>query len=302
MIKQLPIHLSVVLSTYNDEHYISESIQSILNQTYPYFELIIVNDGSTDKTLKIVKSFNDPRIVLINKPNTGLIDSLNIGVKYAKYDWIARMDGDDIAEPNRFEEEIKLINNDVVIISSQCSVINELGTTISHTKFFTSNIGISLSHLLDLSLIAHPTVIFNKKAFFEVGGYDSMMYVAEDYDLWAKMCTKGKLVISNKQLLKLRKHSGNISTAKREIAILNNCIGYIKRIHRINRSLTTSEYQSIKQTVERLKLYKWYYGRVETSTFDYLIKHVIRLLDVYFNNSIRCLVHSIKTNNHETTI
>lgn len=142
------IFLSVVLSTYNDEKYIAEAIQSILDQTYPYFEFIIVNDGSTDSTLNIIKSFKDDRIVLIDKPNTGLIDSLNTGVRAAKYDWIARMDGDDIAEPYRFEEQVKAIKRDIVLVSSQCSIIDSDGISIGTTRFLTSRIGIMLSKVL----------------------------------------------------------------------------------------------------------------------------------------------------------
>ena len=289
--------ISVVISTYNDEKYIAESIQSILNQTYPYFELIIVNDGSTDNTLQIVKSFDDPRIVIIDKPNTGLIDSLNVGVKAATYEWIARMDGDDVAEPTRFEEEIKLFRDNVVIVSSQCSVINEFGVTTGRTKFFTSKFGVALSNLFDLSLIAHPTVIFNKSVYNEVGGYDPLMYVAEDYDLWAKMCAKGKLAICNKQLLKLRKHGGNISSNKRKVAILNNCIGYIKKMSNINRCLTPSEYESLKHAVEESSLYKNCYGQVETSTIDYLVKHTIRFLEVCLFRRYSGVTRAIKRNN-----
>lgn len=79
-----PIYLSVVLCTYNEERYIMDSVLSILNQTYPYFELIIVNDGSTDKTKEILETLNDKRIRIINKPNTGLPNSLNVGISQAK--------------------------------------------------------------------------------------------------------------------------------------------------------------------------------------------------------------------------
>lgn len=99
-----PIYLSVVLSTYNDEKYIAEAIQSILEQTYPYFEFIIVNDGSYDRTLEIINSFKNSRIILIDKPNTGLIDSLNIGILSSKYDWIARVDFYDIYGHEYFGE------------------------------------------------------------------------------------------------------------------------------------------------------------------------------------------------------
>ena len=103
--------ISVLLCTYNDEKYIKDAIESILNQTFKKFEFIIVNDGSTDRTLDIIKQYNDERIVLIDKKNTGLTDSLNLGVSIAKTNWIARMDGDDISINNRFENQIKYLKD-----------------------------------------------------------------------------------------------------------------------------------------------------------------------------------------------
>ncbi len=247
--KTEPIFLSVVLSTYNDEKYIAEAIQSILDQTYPYFEFIIVNDGSTDGTLNIIKSFRDDRIVLIDKPNTGLIDSLNTGVRAAKYDWIARMDGDDIAEPYRFEEQVKVIKKDIVLISSQCSIIDSDGVSIGTTRFLTSKIGITFSKVLEFPLIVHPVVLFKKKVFEAVGGYDKNMYVAEDYDLWCKIFSFGDVYICTKCLLRLRKHGDNISVQKRDEQKINLLIGYIKYLFGINRTLTDTEYQALRGAV-----------------------------------------------------
>ena len=247
--KTEPIFLSVVLSTYNDEKYIAEAIQSILDQTYPYFEFIIVNDGSTDGTLDIIKSFRDDRIVLIDKPNTGLIDSLNTGVRAAKYDWIARMDGDDIAEPYRFEEQVKAIKKGIVLISSQCSIIDSDGVSIGTTRFLTSKTGITFSKVLEFPLIVHPVVLFKKKVFEAVGGYDKNMYVAEDYDLWCKIFSFGDVYICTKCLLRLRKHGDNISIQKRDEQKINLLIGYIKYLFGINRTLTDTEYQALRGAV-----------------------------------------------------
>ncbi|MBK7981678.1 MAG: glycosyltransferase family 2 protein [Ignavibacteriae bacterium] len=93
--------ISVLLPVYNGEKYLSQSIKSILNQTFRDFEFIIVDDGSIDNTEKIVSSFHDTRIKYIKKDHTGLADTLNYGLKLANYDWVARMDADDISLPNR---------------------------------------------------------------------------------------------------------------------------------------------------------------------------------------------------------
>src|SRR2546430_10111904 len=94
--------ISVILSVYNGEEYLKECIESILVQTFKSFEFIIVDDGSTDNSKSIINSYNDPRIKLISQKNQGLASALNTGIKHAQGKYIARMDADDIAMPNRF--------------------------------------------------------------------------------------------------------------------------------------------------------------------------------------------------------
>ena len=297
--KTEPIFLSVVLSTYNDEKYIAEAIQSILDQTYPYFEFIIVNDGSTDSTLNIIKSFKDDRIVLIDKPNTGLIDSLNTGVRIAKYDWIARMDGDDIAEPYRFEEQTKAIKKGIVIVSSQCSIIDSNGISIGATRFLTSRIGIVLSKALEFPLIVHPVVLFKKKAFEKVGGYDKNMYVAEDYDLWCKILSLGSVHICTKRLLRLRKHGDNISVQKSEEQRINLLIGYVKYLFGINRVLTYIEYQILREAVLSSDVF---YKHSECSgVVSFILSRIKRYILIKHNKSFKQILTSKKNNANTIT-
>lgn len=289
-----PFFISVVLSTYNDEKYIADSIKSILNQTYPYFEFIIVNDGSKDNTIDIIRSFDDPRIVIIDKPNTGLIDSLNIGVKAAKYDWIARMDGDDIAEPNRFEEQIKFLSNEVAVVSSQCTIIDINGCLLGKSKYLVSKIGKMISRLLNLPLIVHPTVIFNKEIFNTVGGYDYTMLIAEDYDLWCKMLTRGKLVVLNKRLLQLRKHGNNISVVKRNLQKQSEYVAYVKLLHGISRNITQHEYNSIVNCINDSKSLSRVYYSNSKSFLGYILNKLISYIVVKHSNVIKNCINRIK--------
>lgn len=252
-----PLYLSVVLSTYNNEKYIAEAIRSILNQTYPYFEFIIVNDGSTDKTLDIIKSFDDPRIVLIDKQNSGLIDSLNIGVRNAKYDWIARMDGDDISEVDRFEKQIPFLKEDVAVVGAQCNLINEKGAIIGHTHYPTLPSLVRLFVKIAFILpIAHPVCIFNKQKWNSVGGYDPNMYLGEDADLWMKMLSTGKFVVLKDRLLRYRKYDGNISQNSGELQMANQWLRVFKGNHGINKTLSKQEYERYIQMVTKVKLYE----------------------------------------------
>ena len=106
------------MPVYNCAEYVAEAIQSILDQTFSNFELIIVDDKSTDETLEVTKIFSDKRIRLIEKPaNTGYTESLNLGIELSRGHLIARMDGDDISMPQRFEKQVNfLFENPLVIV------------------------------------------------------------------------------------------------------------------------------------------------------------------------------------------
>ncbi|BEG97883.1 glycosyltransferase family 2 protein [Bacteroides sedimenti] len=279
----MPVYISVVLCTYNDEKYIAESIQSILDQTYPYFEFIIIDDGSTDETNKIIKSFVDSRIILIEKANTGLIDSLNIGFARAKYDWVARMDGDDISLPERLETQVKYIKNSVAVIGSQCALINENGDTIGHTWFKSKHRDIIHFMKIGLPVLAHPSVLINKKMFDLSNGYDKLMYVAEDFDLWCKLSHYGELMNINKELLCLRKHSSNISSLKQDSQFLNTKIALFKLKHRLI-GISQSEYNCIKNNVESSFIYKRVYNyRNINDVRNIPLRKMLRIVSFVYN-------------------
>src|SRR2546430_2514522 len=103
--------VSVLMSCYNATRWLHEAIHSVLVQTHDKFELILVDDGSTDETWNIIQSYRDrdQRIVAISKKNTGLADSLNVGIARAKGAWIARLDADDLCEPTRLEEQLDFV-------------------------------------------------------------------------------------------------------------------------------------------------------------------------------------------------
>lgn len=243
-----PIYLSVVLSTYNEEKYIAQSVQSILNQTYPYFELIIVNDGSTDNTLQVIKSFEDPRIVIIDKPNSGLPDSLNAGIRIAKYDWIARMDGDDIAEPTRFENQVKYIDEQVGVIGGQFVSIDENGISQSNKISSKPLSYFSCKCLLffGMSPLAHPTVIIRKSYLNKYGGYDINFKAAQDMELWSRLAPTIKIINIPNQLLYYRIHSNNITNKRHELQRELSFIGFIKYILKIRKPLSVNEFNHLK--------------------------------------------------------
>lgn len=208
--------ISVVLPVYNCERYIGAAIASILNQSFDDFELIIINDGSSDASDKIISSFTDSRINYIQQENKGLAKTLNNGVSVALGKYVARMDADDISEPNRFERQIEVFkkNADVGIVSSNVEYINEDGCPMGLSLSYISE-GLILKALKKGNIIFHPTVMFKKDIFEQVGGYDEVIgCYFEDYLLWLEMLKLTRIATIRRPLLKYRILSSSISRNK----------------------------------------------------------------------------------------
>lgn len=214
--------ISVLMPVYNCELYIKEAVESILNQTYTNFEFIIIDDASTDKTVSIIKTYNDSRIQLIEKSlNTGLTNSLNKGLKLAKGRYIARMDGDDISLPERFEKQIAFLDNnpDISLCGSSYKVI---GSDIVK-RLPEHNEDIKLG-LLRGNCMVHSSVMIRKQILDEFSiVYDVSKEPAEDYDLWVRLLSFGKLHNLQEALLNYRVHYTQVSQ-KRDIQQIQSAL------------------------------------------------------------------------------
>jgi len=206
--------VTVLMSVYNGEKYLCEAVDSILNQTFKDFEFLIINDGSTDGTAEIIKSYQDSRIKIINnEKNIGLTKSLNKGLKFAKGEYIARMDADDISYPNRLEVQYEYMksNSDLAICASSYEQINENGNTIKVIKGYLECE--QLYYFLTFAnQLAHSTVFLRKSIILKLNGYDDKLIQSQDYDLWCRVSRIGKIVRIDEILLKLRIHQNNISS------------------------------------------------------------------------------------------
>ncbi len=183
--------LSVIMSVYNGEKYLNEAIDSILNQTFKDFEFIIIDDASSDKTLSIIKQYNDKdkRIVLIqNEKNIGLTKSLNKGIKLAKGDYIARMDADDVSKNERFQYQIDFLqrNQDITIVGTYMAFIDKNGKKfkIWKTPLDHENIREELKHG---SAFCHGSVMIRRDAMLQIEGYREKIKYSEDYDCWLRL-------------------------------------------------------------------------------------------------------------------
>ncbi|GAC1424011.1 MAG: hypothetical protein NVSMB67_23800 [Flavisolibacter sp.] len=211
-----PPYLTVLLPVYNGAQFLNKAIDSILNQTYKDFELIIINDGSTDNSEKIILSYNDPRIIYkVNGQNEGLIKTLNIGIQNAQGTYIARMDADDICHPYRFEKQIKFLHDfqDVDMVASTVRFIDIQGNDCGQWPVDQKTIAyrqIKRTMLLE-NCIAHPSVM-GKTPIFKLLKYRESQTHMEDYDLWLRLLNQGYTIAKiNEPLLLYRIHSKSVT-------------------------------------------------------------------------------------------
>jgi glycosyltransferase involved in cell wall biosynthesis len=230
--------VSVVMPVYNGERFLRESIESILGQTYIDFEFIIINDGSTDGSARIIESYLDSRIRYTeNSENIGVTRSLNRGLALAAGEYVARMDADDISLPNRFATQVSFLDShpEVGVLGTGVRLIDEFGRE-RETLVFPSEHGVLRWMMCFLfNPIPHPSVMIRRRHLEQVGGYKEEFMCSQDYDLWWRMGEVSGLSNLQELLLSLRKHSENISSThsnmQREVGL------------RINRQILTEVLQ-----------------------------------------------------------
>jgi glycosyltransferase involved in cell wall biosynthesis len=214
MHKEPPL-ISVLLPVFNAEKYLGAAISSILNQTYSSFELLAINDGSTDGSLAILQAYraSDSRIKIISRENRGLIATLNEGIQLAKGEIIARMDADDIAMPDRLELQLEALNKhpEIICVGGQVELIDESDRKIGLLKQPLTHQKIENAHLNGHTSICHPAAIFYKAAVVDVGGYCSRFPSAEDFDLWLRLGERGELANIPNMAIQYRLHSNSVS-------------------------------------------------------------------------------------------
>lgn len=204
--------VTVLMPVYNGATYLREAIDSILAQTYMDFELLIVNDGSTDTSNEIIAAYSDPRIKCIeNIKNLGLVASLNKGLKSAQGEYIARMDQDDISLPERLKKQFDFMiaNPNIGVLGTGFKHINNKGVIRDLPSNILTDHDFIKWSLHFYSPLVHPTVMMNKKIIRGIGGYSPLCVHAEDYDLWIRASKVTRISNLEEKLLLLRKHDGN---------------------------------------------------------------------------------------------
>lgn len=206
--------VSIILPVYNSEKHLREAIDSILNQTYTNFELIVIDDGSTDGSISIIQSYKDNRIILYkNSTNTGLVKTLNAALKLCSGTYIARMDGDDICLPDRISSQTDYLNNNPNVTMVDCIMeyIDENGLRLN--KYNSSTISPqSIKYNLPYSnVLGHSSIMMRKEPYLHYG-YRHTDF--EDYDLWLRMVNDGLVIHKLPQALLLyRIHFNSYTTS-----------------------------------------------------------------------------------------
>ena len=201
------VALSVVLPVFNGEASLDEAISSITRQSFGDFELLVVDDGSSDGSAAIARrhAAADPRVKLRSNPGKGLVAALNHGIEQASADLIARMDADDVALPARFERQMARMGGepDLLVLGTATIRVDDRGKELEVT--IPPADPAEISRRLDRgNPIAHPTVVMRRAAVRAVGGYRRAYVRAEDYDLWLRLAERGKLANLEEPLLRYR--------------------------------------------------------------------------------------------------
>lgn len=212
--------ISVLLPAYNAQTYLRESIESILTQTFQDFELIIINDGSTDRSLEIMSSFTDKRIRIINQNNAGLPISLNRAITLSQGKYLARQDADDISMPTRLSEQFEYMEShpECALLGGWADILLENTPSERYLRhpYLNGDIQVKLHFF---NCFVHSSVMIRKCALEQAGLYpeEREKFPPEDYDLWLRIADKFQVANLPKTLLLYREVPNSISRIKLDL-------------------------------------------------------------------------------------
>lgn len=213
--------VSVVMPVFNTEDYLPYALQSILSQTFTDFEFIILDDGSTDRSVRIVQEHaeGDDRVRFFPLEHRGYVTMLRRGLHHCRGEFIARMDSDDISLPHRFEKQIAYLREhpDVVAVGSRVELIDPFGSKVETPPHKTTHEEIEAELLNGVGwAMVHPTVMVRREPLMRVGGYREDLMVSEDLDLFLRLAEVGKLANMSDVLLQYRQHLQSVNYTKYE--------------------------------------------------------------------------------------
>lgn len=280
--------ISVVMCVHNGDKFIYESVNSILQQTCKNFELLILDDASTDKTLKILKSLkkkNSKIRIYKNKKKLGLTKSLIKLISKSNGQYIARLDADDICKKKRLEIQRRWLSKSRknALIGTSGFKINEKSKIIGKFNLENLNHNKLKKKLLFKNYFLHSSTMFKKNYYKKVGGYNSKYFFSQDYDLWCKLSNIGRIKNISENLVFLRQHKKSISIKNRKKQSLNafiiSCLNQDKNIY-----LKTSKYDQIINQLSKITNIKKHFNAMCYLYSEFLPKKFSKnLFDLNFD-------------------
>ncbi len=210
--------VSILMPVYNAEQYLSQALDSIVSQSFEDWELILINDGSTDRSESIIMDYDDERIFYIKNPvNLKLIKTLNKGIDYCGGQYIARMDADDICHPDRLKRQVEFLDShpQVLMCGTAATVIDNSRKKTGNIHNLTSDDYLQINLMFSPSFI-HPSMMIRNEVLKQ-SKYDEAYKHVEDYDLWCRIAKLGKVANIDDELLQYRWHDSNVSVLNSEV-------------------------------------------------------------------------------------
>ena len=212
------IRVSVIIPAYNSARWLGEAIESVLGQTFHEFELIVVDDGSTDNTSYIARAFTDPRIRYLHQHNKGLSAARNAGIRESRAEYVALLDADDIFKPNKLELQVSVLDQRPALALVTCGfdVLDERGATVGEQRPWLAQPKIDLQSLLFVNPVLPSTLVVRRSSFESVGLFDETLRRYEDWEFSLRLAASGHQFGYIKEVLvEYRRHGSNLSTAPR---------------------------------------------------------------------------------------
>ncbi|MEA5440938.1 glycosyltransferase [Cyanobium gracile] len=218
------VRISVLLPVRDAEDHLTASVESLILQSEPRIEIIAIDDGSRDATARLLSRMaaRDQRIAVVRQPREGLVTALNRGLALARAPLVARMDGDDIAHPERLERQAAFLeaHPDVVVVGSAIRVVDRHGNWLRDQAFPTAPVAVARA-LQQANCLAHPSVMLRREPVLAAGGYRRAFVMAEDFDLWLRLSEHHALANLSTPLLDYRDHHAQASWCHIEQRIIS---------------------------------------------------------------------------------
>ena len=206
--------VTVLMSVFNGEEFLRKAVDSILSQTYKDFELLVIDDCSTDHSADILRSCTDPRLRVVHNPqNLGLTAALNLGLQLSRGDLIARQDADDVSHATRLERQVGFLrqNPHITLLGTQVRIVNETSRVLRPMVLHrcASELGVSWQLLFGNPFV-HSSVMFRRAAITDLGGYNESLRYSQDIELWSRVLTRHQGTNLKETLVDYRTHPGSI--------------------------------------------------------------------------------------------